>query len=345
MTVGSYSYNGMGKRVSKVAGTVNSTYLWDGENLAQETRGGTNYLYSYFGMNPIALTSGNSSQVLEIDLPGSVLGVVNSSGVEIARYITDDFGNLQNQGGNSPNPFLFAGSFFDCESGLYQMRGRYYDPLMGRFLTQDFGPGNPYSYCKNNPVSMVDPSGWWAEATQRFRVDGGPGTFYELLKYLCGPATDAYVYCLNLPNEKKLDLLSLIGGGPPSGEQIARLAEFFKGVDISYWKGTHGEEAFTCIDFVNLILRLSSAVEPEFNPGPDAGWIVYNSRFLRAGDNAQKGLIAIFFFPNGLLHAGIQVDLFTYIGINPKTGGLDKWGINVTNNRFPILFIPWLRTY
>ena len=40
------------------------------------------------------------------------------------------------------------------------MRGRYYDPLMGRFLTQDILPGNPYSYCKNNPVSMVDPSGW-----------------------------------------------------------------------------------------------------------------------------------------------------------------------------------------
>ncbi|MBC7344838.1 MAG: RHS repeat-associated core domain-containing protein, partial [Clostridia bacterium] len=66
-----------------------------------------------------------------------------------------------------------AGSFFDCESGLYQMRGRHYDPLMGRFLTQDLGPGNPYTYCKNNPVSMVDPSGWmWMYRASVF--DGGP---------------------------------------------------------------------------------------------------------------------------------------------------------------------------
>jgi hypothetical protein len=37
-------------------------------------------------MQPIALTSAGSSQVLETDLVGTVLGVVNTSGTEIARY-------------------------------------------------------------------------------------------------------------------------------------------------------------------------------------------------------------------------------------------------------------------
>jgi len=75
----SYGYNGKGQRISKTAGGLSSAYLWDGANLAQENRGGTYYLYSTLGMLSIALTSGGSSQVLEMDLVGTVLGVVNTS--------------------------------------------------------------------------------------------------------------------------------------------------------------------------------------------------------------------------------------------------------------------------
>ncbi len=33
--------------------------------------------------------------------------------------------------------FLFTGEQRDCETGLYYLRARYYDPAIGRFLTQD----------------------------------------------------------------------------------------------------------------------------------------------------------------------------------------------------------------
>ncbi|MBU0491819.1 MAG: RHS repeat-associated core domain-containing protein, partial [Chloroflexi bacterium] len=47
------------------------------------------------------------------------------------------------------------------------VRGRRYDPLLGRFVSADTvvpSPGNPqafnrYSYCYNNPLRFVDPDG------------------------------------------------------------------------------------------------------------------------------------------------------------------------------------------
>ncbi|MCO5171314.1 MAG: hypothetical protein M9894_33855 [Planctomycetes bacterium] len=66
-------------------------------------------------------------------------------------------------------PFMFTGRRWDFEegSGLYYYRLRYYDPQAGRFVSRDplglWGDpaqsGNGQSYCGNNPVNRVDPTG------------------------------------------------------------------------------------------------------------------------------------------------------------------------------------------
>lgn len=61
-------------------------------------------------------------------------------------------------------------------TGLIHMNGRVYDPLIGRFLSADplidgrhDGQGyNRYSYVKNRPVSLVDPSGFSGTKTYYF---------------------------------------------------------------------------------------------------------------------------------------------------------------------------------
>jgi RHS repeat-associated protein len=49
-------------------------------------------------------------------------------------------------------------------NGFYYMRARYYDPDVGRFISEDpigfkGGDVNLYAYVQNNPVNFVDPSG------------------------------------------------------------------------------------------------------------------------------------------------------------------------------------------
>jgi len=56
----------------------------------------------------------------------------------------------------------FQGQYFDEETGLHYNRFRYYDPEIGRFISQDpiglFGGNNLYQYAPN-PVEWVDPLG------------------------------------------------------------------------------------------------------------------------------------------------------------------------------------------
>ena len=84
--------------------------------------------------------------------------VLNASGIEIVTV--NDIGNL--------NPFRYRGYYYDTETGLYYLQTRYYDPVVGRFISRDnieyadpesINGINLYAYCGNNPVKYVDPNG------------------------------------------------------------------------------------------------------------------------------------------------------------------------------------------
>jgi RHS repeat-associated protein len=60
----------------------------------------------------------------------------------------------------------YTGQICDDETGLYYYGARYYDPQLGRFIQPDsMAPSddpqtlNRYSYCGNNPLDHVDPTG------------------------------------------------------------------------------------------------------------------------------------------------------------------------------------------
>ena len=68
------------------------------------------------------------------------------------------------------NPFRYRGYYYDSETGLYYLNSRYYDPVVGRFLSIDdesliltspdgLTDKNLFSYCDNNPIIRIDTEG------------------------------------------------------------------------------------------------------------------------------------------------------------------------------------------
>ncbi len=115
---------------------------------------------------------------LHTDALGSVDVITDGSGSVIQRRSYDAFGAKRDPawGGTAVaaslvSPVGFTGQEGDDELGLVNMRGRIYDPQVGRFLTTDplvARPGftqswNPYSYVANSPLNFTDPSGFEGE--------------------------------------------------------------------------------------------------------------------------------------------------------------------------------------
>ncbi|MDD5449561.1 MAG: toxin TcdB middle/N-terminal domain-containing protein [Candidatus Omnitrophica bacterium] len=91
-----------------------------------------------------------------------------------------------------PTSYLFTGKELDT-TGLYYYGARYYDPLIGRFITADptvsrpYDPQdlNRYSYCRNNPLVYTDPSGLsWLDDLWDWIED----IFEETWEYIVGGA-------------------------------------------------------------------------------------------------------------------------------------------------------------
>ena len=96
---------------------------------------------------------------------GSPVARTNSSAALTQQVQYDPWGD--GWAGTNPSAVGYAGHHHDTTTDLVQMQQRYYDPLIGRFLSPDPEPTNAntgenfnrYWYANNNPYRYTDPDG------------------------------------------------------------------------------------------------------------------------------------------------------------------------------------------
>src|SRR5262249_30813136 len=133
-----------------------TNHLWDEQstygNVILETDASNNIQASYLLGNDqlISQKRGTTTSYFLPDAQGSTRALTDASGTVTDTYRYDAFGKLANQTGSSTvNSYLYTGQQFDSLTGLYDLRARYYDAAIGRFLSRDTAGVN-----YQNPVEL-----------------------------------------------------------------------------------------------------------------------------------------------------------------------------------------------
>ena len=163
-------YNHNGQRIVRTEGETTRSYYYDNGIVAFTEDGSSVSSANVLSEDGAAIGTYRSSTYHSYlkDMQGSTTSIIKEDGTLSASYDYTDFGETTELTGNGfDNQICYTGGIYDEETGLYYLNARYYDPEIGRFISQDSyrgelndpGQWHLYAYCANNPINYVDPSG------------------------------------------------------------------------------------------------------------------------------------------------------------------------------------------
>jgi RHS repeat-associated protein len=175
-SLGTYRYDSLGRRVGKTSEingqTEHKHFLWQGLRMLREETPWQSSLYvyepgSYAPLARVDQQEGEAEQKLyyfHTDQIGTPLEMTDVDGSVVWQATYKAWGEVETLAVNEVEQNLrFQGQYFDDETGLHYNTFRYYDPEVGRFITQDpiglLGGNNLYSYVLA-PTLWIDPLGW-----------------------------------------------------------------------------------------------------------------------------------------------------------------------------------------
>ncbi|MEM5789327.1 MAG: RHS repeat-associated core domain-containing protein, partial [Syntrophobacteraceae bacterium] len=194
-----FFYDGGGNRLKAIRNGVVTKYIYDPwGNLLAEANESNQITRKYiYGRGLVALkesaTQGLPARYCyHFNATGHTVALTDMSGTVVNSYAYDPFGVILAQQESIPQPFKFVGQYgvmaepalTPDQTGLYYMRARYYDPNVGRFISEDplgFGGGdvNLFAYVQNDPVNAIDPWGLQSSSSNKpwalFEMFGGVG--------------------------------------------------------------------------------------------------------------------------------------------------------------------------
>ena len=240
----SYTYDMAGVRSSKTVGSTTYKYTTLSGLVTRQTGGNATIDFVYDESNqPLAMKYNGKVYYYVLNAQGDVVRIVDGSRNVVASYSYDPWGKLLSSSGTlaNVNPLRYRGYYYDSETGFYYLQSRYYDPAIGRFINADSYAStdmvgllstNMFSYCENNPVMRVDPTG---------------ELFWDILDvFMAALSWDDFLESPSLVNLgwAALDTLALLPGVPSSGyarrgvEVVSSISHANKAKDVAKvgWK-------------------------------------------------------------------------------------------------------------
>ena len=169
---GLYAYDGFGRRVESIELGSTWYYAYTGTEILYKNLLNTdNYEYVFAsGLRLVMLIDRTSTYYYHGDALGSVRMITYN---DATMVYTDGYQPYGQDNGTPAGSFKnratdkFTGKPYSTSIGLYYEYRRWYDPSIGRFISQDPVKGemsdpqglNPYLYVNNDPVIFNDPSG------------------------------------------------------------------------------------------------------------------------------------------------------------------------------------------
>src|ERR1043166_2064490 len=168
-------YDGLGNRLARTVNGQTRGFVLDRmgaptQILLETDTNNAPVAYCVYGLGLAQrISSDGAVATYHFNIQGSTVALTDSVGDVTDSYAYDSFGVLANANGNSPQPFRYLGRYgiIDDSTGLLYARARYFNPQLGRFLTNDPVTGkdsdnqslNRYVYALNNPLRLIDVSG------------------------------------------------------------------------------------------------------------------------------------------------------------------------------------------
>jgi RHS repeat-associated protein len=256
--IAKFTYDAFGRRQSRVIAGTDTEYLYDisGNIGAEYVQDGglpidagalLSFDVSTFSPDELVCTYRGGTFDTMVDINGSVLGLVSDGGIIQASYAYEPYGNTTSVG-DAGTDQQYTGREDDIPGVLQYNRWRYYNPTIGRFISEDpigiAGGANLYGYAEMNPVTLRDPTGQQCEVV----LDNAEEIIQEcitVVQALCAAAATVVTWQVT----KKPECPSCYCFDPNKGSQGS--TQYKNGVPVGPWtkkdcSATCGPAGFKC---------------------------------------------------------------------------------------------------